>query len=479
MVTTRHNNAMRVAAVDRRAASLGLKAGLALADARARVPDIDAHEHQPEADQVLLTHVADWCDRYTPVVAEDLPDGLTLEISGSAHLFGGEAALMADLRSRLKGFGLSVRTVIASTTDCARTLARFGGQGLVARGEEKRACASLPVGALQLDQDRMVALRRAGLARIADLAERPRKPLAARFGVDMIERLSGILGEVDRPLSPRRPIPEFSAEQRFADPIGLAEDIAAAFDALSRDLCETLEKYGKGGRRFEAVFFRADGATRRIQALSGRPLRDRTALKRLFTTRLEALADPLDPGFGFDMIRLSAFGMEEAAPAQVHFEREHAEEEAVADLIDRLTARYGPAAVECFLPEESHVPERAARHVPAISAMPWKSGWPEALPGEPPLRPLLMLCPAQPVETVAMVPDGPPLRFRWRRVLHEIARAEGPERIAPEWWRKEPGQTRDYYRVEDTQGHRFWLFRCGLYGREAGEIRWYIHGLFA
>ena len=472
-------NAMRLVAADRKALSLGLNPGLGLADARARVPAIEVHEHEPEADLALLRHVADWCDRYTPVVAEEAPDTLILEIAGSAHLFGGEKRLRADLERRLSSFGLTARSAIAGTGAAARALARFGEGGIVASGAEREAVAPLPVAALEVEPESIVALRRAGLMSLGDLAARPLKPLAARFGSDFVRRLQAIFGEVDPPLSPRRPLPLFTAEERFADPIGLEGDIAIAFDALTRSLCALLERHGQGGRAFEATFFRADGATRRIEALVGRPLRDASALKKLFMTRLDALADPVDPGFGFDMIRLAALAGDPADGAQMRFERDRVDEAAVADLVDRLSARFGPGAVERFLPFDSHVPERAARRVPAIGDGEAEIEWSASPAGEPPLRPIMIFTPPQPVETIAEIPEGPPYRFRWRRIWHDTVRVEGPERISPEWWRaaKEP-KTRDYYRVEDRQGHRYWLYREGLYAREAGEVRWFIQGLF-
>lgn len=472
-------NAMRIVAADPKALSLGLRPGLGLADARARVPTIEVHEHEPEADLALLRHVAEWCDRYTPVVAEEMSDTLILEVGGSVHLFGSEARLCRDIERRLSGFGFTTRTAIAGTSLCARAVARFDGGGIVEAGEEKARVSVLPVAALEMEEETIVALRRAGLTTIGDVAARPLKPLAARFGAEFVRRLQGVTGEVDPPLHPRRPLPLLLSEQRFADPIGLEEDIAAALDALSRDLCALLEREGQGGRAFEATFFRADGNTRRIEALVGRPLCDPVAIRKLFMTRLDALADPIDPGFGFDMIRLCVLSFDRVDGTQIRFERDAVEEGEIADLVDRLTARFGPGAVERFLPVESHVPERAARRMPAIDAAQAKGGWQASLSGEPPLRPILIFTPPQPVETIAEVPEGAPYRFRWRRVLHEIAHAEGPERVAPEWWRteKEP-KTRDYYRVEDRQGHRYWLYREGLYAREPGDVRWFIQGLF-
>jgi protein ImuB len=478
VVALREGGAMRLAAADERALGLGLKPGLALADARARVPELVVHEHEPEADLKLLSRIADWCDRYTPLIGEEPAAGLVLEVAGSVHLFGGEANLVADLTRRLGRFGFTCRAAVAGTSTSARALARFGDGGITPPGEERQFCALLPVAALELDLERTVALRRAGLFTIADLAARPRKPLAARFGADLVERLSAMLGESDPPLVPRRPVPDFISERRFAEPIGLVDDIAIALDELAADLCGLLERHGRGGRIFEATFYRADGATRRIEAMSGRPLREPKALAKLFMTRLDALADPVDPGFGFDMIRLGVRLHEEANAAQVSLDRESAEAETLANLVDRLTARFGAASVERFVPRDSHMPEHAARRVPAVSARQAVADWPDLPQGEPATRPILFLSPPQPVETVAEVPDGPPFRFRWRRVLHEVAHAEGPERIAPEWWRGTDTLSRDYYRVEDREGRRFWLFRQGVFGRETAEPAWYVHGLF-
>lgn len=481
MVVMQDGGALRLSATDTKAAALGLAAGMTLADARARIPEIVVHHDAAEEDHAFLSRIAEWCERYTPLVMEEPPDSLMLEIAGSTHLFGGEHALLDDATGRLSRLGVAVRGAVASTPDCARAVARFGAGGIVRSGQERAVAGRLPVAALESDAETHLALRRAGLKTIDDLAARPRKAFAARFGGALVVRLAGILGEAERPLSPRRPLPDFTCETRFADPIGLAEDIEAALGTLSETLCRLLEKSGQGGRAFEAAFFRADGVTRRIGALSGRPLHNPQALKALMIARLDALADPLDPGFGFDAIRLSALRSDLLSPDQQTFERGAADEAALAELVDRMTARFGADSIERFEPLNSHVPERAVRRRPAIAAgKKAEMAWSEPALGEPPLRPILLFTPPQPVETVAEVPDGPPLRFRWRRMLHDIVRMEGPERIAPEWWR-ESGETlsRDYYRVEDAQGHRFWLFRHGIYGREVGRATWYIHGLFA
>jgi protein ImuB len=264
---------------------------------------------------------------------------------------------------------------------------------------------------------------------------------------------------------------------------------------LARELGLLLERQGRGARRLEAAFFRSDGAVRRIPAATARPVRDAARMAGLFREKLAALADPLDPGFGFDVLRLSLLASEPLTARQDCFAADSSAAEAARmdaqmdALVDILSARLGAHRVMRFAAHDTHIPEAAARVRPALAgrAAAPAPDWPQPLPpGLPAARPLTLFAHPEPVEALAEVPDGPPLRFRWRRALHEVARAEGPERIAPEWWQAE-GQggasadllTRDYFRVEDTGGRRFWLYREGLYGREAARPRWFLHGLFA
>lgn len=478
--TEKVKGALRLAAVDRAARRRGLAPGLTLADARARIPDLAVVEHDPAADAAFFEKVADDCDRWTPLVALDAADGLMLDITGCAHLFGGEAAMRARLLAHLKRHGLGAIGVIAGTPDAARALARagegrVGDGGVVEPGGEAKAVAGLPIALLGISEEVATGLSRAGLKTIGDLAARPGTPLAARFGEDLLVRLRRVRGEEDIRLVPRRPLPAAIAERRFAEPIARAEDIEATLALLVDDLALMLEARGEGGRAFEASFFRADGAVRRLKIETARPSRDHAALARLWREKIEALADPIDPGFGFDLVRLAVLRAEPLTPAQVSLDGRAIEEEEVAALIDRLAVRLGRERVLRFLLRDTHDPSRASALVPAADL----PASPLAPPADGLPRPLTMFEPPQPVEALAEVPDGPPLRFRWRRVVHEVARAEGPERIAPEWWRQPEGvSTRDYYRVENREGRRFWLFRAGLYGRESGEPRWFLHGLF-
>ncbi|CAH1668134.1 Protein ImuB [Chelatococcus asaccharovorans] len=484
VVVARIKSALRIVQADAHARRLGLRPGLTLADARARVPHLALADEDQAADLALRDHIADWCDRYTPLVGVDGEDGLQLDITGCAHLFGGEAELRDDLMARLAGQGFTVLSAVADTPDAARAVARHGRGGLVPSGTEREAVRPLPVAALDLEGQKLRALIRAGLTTIGDLASRPRAPLAARFGADLVDRLARTLGEAVHPISPRRPVPELLATRRFAEPIALMDTVLATLRGLAQELDAMLAQRGAGGRRFEASLYRADGAIRRIRIETGRPLRDAAIVIRLLSERIAALADPIDPGFGFDMIRLDVLAAETMTTVQSGLDGRQHDAESLADLIDRLSVRYGQARVLRFTREDSHVPERMARLVPAIApeGRPDRAGgtWLQGQAGDPPAQPFCLFDPPQPIETLAEVPDGPPLRFLWRRVLHEIAAAEGPERIAPEWWRGAEGAlTRDYFRVEDRNGHRFWLFREGLYAVEIKHPRWFLHGLFA
>jgi protein ImuB len=463
---------MWLLAVDQRAFALGMVPGLSLADARARVPALGIFDHDPVSDRAWLERIADGCDRYTPMVAIDGADGLLLDISGCTHLYGGEKALVDDAVARLTRLGMQVRAALAATPDAAHALARHGGdEGLI---------AALPVAALRLAPEETVALRRAGLKRIGDLAARPSAPLAARFGEVASDRLARLAGGRDVRITPRRPLPDLVVERRFADPIGHIETALASIETLLEQAARQMAQSYRGGRRFEVRLFRTDGLVRRLRVETGLPSRDVPLLMRLFRERIEALSDPIDPGFGFDLVRLSVPLLEELAPVQLPLEGGALAEGELAALIDRLSTRLGRGRVRRLVARDTHCPEQAELALPAVDA--GKPGmWPLPEPGEPPLRPIHLFDPPQPIEVMAEVPDGPPMRFNWRHVQHDVIRHEGPERIGALWWRRADngGLTRDYYRVEDRQGRRFWIFRHGLYGAEAKNPGWYVHGLFA
>jgi protein ImuB len=517
---------------------LGLRTNMPLADARAMHPGLAVAPADEAADRQTLENIADWCDRYTPLVGLDLPDGLMLDITGCAHLFGGEAALGRDLLARLAAQGFHARAAVADTAGCAWGLAHYGEAALVPPQRMRSALIPLPAAALRLAPETVAALAEVGLKAVGDLLDLPRAPLAARFGENLVRRIDQALGREDEPITPRLPLPSYVAEQRFADPIGLERDVLGTIARLATRLGAAMERREEGARLLQAALFRTDNKVYRIEVGTGAPLRDVNRIVRLFADRLAAIGDACDPGFGYDMVRLAALVTERSASVQAALAGDVLANDAeLWHLIDRLGARFGPRRVTRLVPQDTHIPEFAVAALPASRAAasipsPAVPRIPPPLAGEgregerglssrtervkfqrapsppspasgrgspmpydleaaprsapdfqdslAPSRPVRLFARPEPVEAVAEVPDGPPARFRWRRVLHEVVVAEGPERIAMEWWRDDTGQalTRDYFRLECRDGLRAWLYREGLFGRETAQPRWFLHGLF-
>jgi protein ImuB len=478
IVSHKANNALYVYALEARAERLGLYKGQPLANARAMVQPLTIVSADEKADAALLDTIADWCDRFTPLVTLDGPDGLLLDITGAAHLFGGETAMLAAVTGLMAKQGFAVRGAIAGTSLAAHALARHAPGTIVSPGREADVITPLSITALECDDKALRALRHAGLKTIGMVAERQISELAERLGKNFIVRLKVLLGAEEQPLCPRRPLPDLMAEQRFAEPIVSEDSIAASLLSLAQSLSGIMEREGKGARLLEAAFFRADGKVERIAVRSGAPLRDPKIILRLLRQKLDALADPLDPGFGFDLIRLEALLAEETRPVTVSFDSNENARRQIAFLVDRLAARFGETRVQRFVPQDTHIPEAAGVAVPAQDRD-FDGVWTlKRRPGDPPRRPLRLLQKPEEISVPAFAyPDGPPSRFTWRQCRHDVARTEGPERIAMEWWRKE-GLTRDYFRVETKEGQRFWLYRDGLF-HQVGAPRWYLHGLFA
>lgn len=508
MLTTRSTGAIRLAAVNASALSRGLEPGMALAQAQAMQPDLVAHPHDAAADARLLEAIADWADRYTPLVGRTPPDGLMLDITGAAHLHGGEAALQADLAARIEAQGFSARTAIAPTPGAAFALARYGpadrrGLGpIIAPDGLRDSLAPLPIAGLRLDPATVAGLRRSGLKAIGDLLTRPRAPLAARFGAMLTHRLDQALGIDGESISPRRPIPPAEVSLPLVEPIVREEDVSEAARRLCVSLCALLIERGEGARHLVLSVSRVDGVVRRVEVGAAEPCADAKALHGLLALRLGSLEDPLEAGYGFDFVRLAATvtGPRVAEAVDLPGAGTAPPDDAarlVSRLADRLAARFGREQVLTVAMTDTHLPEQADVLVargdkvlvargdsPAGSRPPRAQLAPfqVAFEGAGPLRPLRLFEPPEPVEIMASVPDGPPLRLRWRRQSLGIAAAEGPERIAAAWWvagaQKGPSDARDYYRVVDETGRRLWIFRDGLFGG-AKPPRWYVHGLFA
>jgi protein ImuB len=490
IVVIKQHNALQIHSLDDAAVGSGLSIGLPLANARAICPELVVFDADEAADARTLEDIADWCDRFTPLVALDPPHGLFLDITGCAHLFGGEAALLHQACAALTRQGFAVSAAIAGTSVCARTLRNCVSGKIVADGEEAGALSRLPVAALGADEAITSGLRRAGLKTIGDVAAREPHEITARFGSRFTTLLQHALGEGDAPINPRKPLPDFIVEKRFAEPVATDTVIASTLSRLADTLVQSMDRHGKGARRLEAGFYRTDGAVRTISLDTGQPVTRAAVIDRLFRERLDALNDPLDPGFGFDLIRLAASRTEIVVQAQRDLDAHVHDNDELSALIDRIAARIGGKRVVVHLPQDTHIPERAAVALPAQNHLDAATAavWPERAAGEPPLRPLKLFEKPEPIKVpFATVPDGPPHHFTWRRALHVVVRVEGPERIAMEWWKQDGAAlTRDYFRVEDEAGLRFWIFRDGLYGSELtdGEgapvpASWFVHGLFA
>jgi protein ImuB len=342
---------------------------------------------------------------------------------------------------------------------------------------------ALPIAALEVEPETLHALGRAGFRRIGDLAPLPRKVLAARFGEAMTTSLARLLGEQDAHIVPQQWQDAIFAEQRFAEPIGRTEDVLDVIELLLERTAVQLAERGEGGRCFAARLHRSDGHIARLEVETGTPTRDPALVQRLLRERIDSLADPLDPGFGYDSVDLAVTHSEALPDRQEGLETERRRADDIGPLLDRLAVRHGASKVLRFAAGNSHVPERGGKLRPLRDKRK-TSVWLEVNENDSPLRPLVLLDPPQLVRVIDSLPDGPPRRFNWKGKPYRVLRHEGPERIAAEWWRRRgghegnPGLTRDYYRVEDDSGHRFWLFRHGLYGQEAEHPDWYVHGLF-
>jgi len=463
-----------VAAANPAALALGLKPGLALAEAQARVPGLSIASADPAADATALNRLALWAlRRYSPLVAVDPPDGLLIDITGTAHLFGGEAALLDDLLAHLKAADIHASAALADTIGAAHALARFGRSqaAVAAPGEIGAAIGSLSVAALRLDPALASRLQRLGFETIGDLAAVPRAPLALRFGPEPLRHLDQAFGRLAEPLQPILPPELIHMRQAFAEPIGAPETLARYTAKLVAALCRVLERQGFGARRLDLLFYRIDNIIEAIRAGTAKPLRDAARLTRLLTQKLETV----DPGFGIEEMVLSASLTEPLAPRQCGSFGGSADPDLSA-LVDTLSNRAGVTKLYRAAPAESDLPERSVQILGPL-APPAGAVWPRHWP-----RPSRLLSPPEPVDTLALLPDHPPAQFIWRGIRRRVAKADGPERIFGEWWRREEetAAIRDYFLVEDDAGERFWLYRSGDGEDPAtGDLRWYVHGVFA
>jgi len=476
VVVGHKSNRQVLLAVDQVAEARGLAAGMSLTHARAMVPDLVACPADPAGDGAALEQLAAWCLRYTPLVAPAPPDGIWIDVTGCTHLFGGERRLLRDLLDRLGDQGLEARVGIADTPGAAWAAARFlasrqDPMAIIPPEAQAAVLAPLPIDALCLPADTVDDLRLLGFETMADLAAVPRAPLVRRLGARVVTRLDQVLGAVAEPITPVVPPDLIQARETFEEPLLDAEPLAAAIDRLTQSVCLALERCGKGAHRLDLLFGRVDSVTLTIRVTTVRPSRDARHLGRMLQERLTRI----DPALGVETMCLVATRADALAPTTGALMDGDQAGRPTAELMDRLMNRFADHAVYSLLPIETPIPERSARRVP-----PHLSPASAALLKGPP-RPVRFLVEPSPIQAMALLPDNPPVAFTWRRVRHRIRRAEGPERIAGEWWKREGEMfsIRDYYRVEDESGRRFWLFRRGDgSAAETGDGCWFLHGFF-
>ena len=488
-------------AVNEEAIRAGVMVDQTLADARAICPILRVQDNDPAGDLADLEKLCQWCVRYSPRVAISPPDSIVIDITGASHLMGGEDKLTGDLSRRLSDFGLRPRIAIANTIGAAWAVSHFGDNPvtIVNGAETATALAPLPIAALRVWTETCDRLGQVGLKTIDALIGKPRAPLAARYGTDLIERLDQALGHREEALSPITPLPDYRTSRAFPEPLMLLDQIQASLTDLADPLARLLDGKGVGARRFSLSLDRVDGVVTNLTvrtsgltrqaAVQDHVFADRQAavMVRLLGEKLRSLKDDYDPGCGFELIVLNAHDTEAVTARQRELVR-HAHgagDRAPFDmLIDRYGNRLGFENVGRFVACQSHIPERSQRLVPVTEPPPGPADWPDFVrllrQQRASDRPITLLPRPEAITAIAEVPDGAPVSFDWRRVTHRVTKAEGPERVAPEWWGHRAGDvepTRDYFRIEDLYGYRFWIFRQGLYERQETPV-WYMHGLF-
>ncbi|GAA4030342.1 DNA polymerase Y family protein [Sphingomonas rosea] len=478
VLTLEGRHGQLIHAVTPAAAERGARPGGRLTDARALDPGLEAEQADVAGEEAWLRAAARWASRWSPLVEVDGAHALRLDVSGVAHLFGDEKGLMRDMEARFAAMGVTARAAIAPTAGAAWGLARYAAEPRPVHDEElARVLAPLPIAALRLSAVANHMLVRLGLKQVGDLAGVPRKALARRFPKDEhpLDALDRALGRKPEPLTPLPEDPPPRALLPIKEPVVHPEAAAQALARLVPPLARELATRKLGARHLVLTAFRVDGSLGEVQVATSIPTRAPDHLHRLLSGMLERQG--IDPGFGIDAFALEVRWWEKLDSAQDALLGEATGETAVAALIDRLSVRLGPSKVRRPVRVDSHVPERAAGWGAGVDTDPS----PPAVAAPPADQPTRLLDAPEEVAVIYATPEGLPRRFVWRRKVHDIARAQGPRRISPEWWReRSTARLRDYYKVEDSEGRRFWIFREGVVGDgRGGAPLWFVHGLFA
>ncbi|WP_025144915.1 Y-family DNA polymerase [Pedobacter jeongneungensis] len=459
---------MVIRAVSPAANAAGIVVGMVLADARALMPDLKMFDQQPGKEERLLRALAAWFLRYTPVAAIDLPDGLILDITGCAHLWGGEQNYLEDILARLSAAGYHLRAAITDTVGMSWAVARYGtGRVIIERGAQREILKAMPPAGLRLAPEILDRLSKLGFYRIGSFIDMPRAVLRRRFGVSIAERLDQALGLVTETITPVQPVVPFDERLPCLEPIRTANGIQIAIRNLLEQICLRLLRENKGLRKSVLTYYRVDGVVQKIEIGTNQAVRNMEHLFKLFELKISTIR----PGLGIELFVLEAPIVEALSRQQeTLWTAAHQEDTAVANLLDRVAGRVGAGAVHRYLPDEHHWPERSLKQAASLDQQP-DIPWPEDQP-----RPVSLLPKPEPIQVTSPVPDYPPMLFIYKGKVHKIRRADGPERIEQEWW-IDNGLQRDYYCVEDESGARYWVFRSGHY--DSGATQWYLHGFFA
>lgn len=461
VLTLNQKNTDRIYCLNHPAERRGLHRGMSFADAHAFCPDLISQPARPDLDARFLTSLRRWATRYCPWVGYEGADGLVLDVSGAAHLFGGEAEMLADMRARLSRAGLTARLGLAATRGAAWAFAHFG--------EGATKLTALPVAALRLDPATVTALQRLGLRSIGDLAATARAPLARRFGPELLLRLDQALGQAPEAISPAKDPPHYGMRTNFPDPIGLLDDVMAATARLLAPLCNKLKAHEAGARCLVLTLTRVDQGSQQVELRLASAMRDPARILPLFARGL----GEVDSGFGIDQIRLEATLVEPLAAQQTGPASPQGSPDQLADLITRIGTRIGLENIQRFLPADSHIPERSFLIASAAYSAP-ATDWACARPARP--RPLQLFNPEPVFGAGVDTTSRPPERFRWRGMSLTTGRATGPERITPEWWLEDDNWRRglrDYWKVDTREGRRLWLFYTPQ------SPGWFVQGEFA
>ena len=461
---------MRITEVSAVARAKGIYAGMVVADARVILSDVQVFDDKQGLAEKVLNKLCLACIKYTPVTAVDVPNGLVLDVSGCAHLWGSEESYLKNIITKLKNAGYHVRVAMADTIGAAWAVCRYGRlKAIIQSGEQVNAIMPLPPAGLRLEADVVERLHKLGLIHIGSFMNMQRSALRRRFGQQLLLRLDQAIGNKEEIIQPLIPVEPYCERLPCLEPIQTATGIEIALQTLLEILCKRLQQEGKGLRRSVFKGYRIDGKREQIDISTNHASNNSKHLFKLFEIKIASI----EPALGIELFTLEALKVEDISISQQTFWTANSslQSNEVAELLDRFESKFGSDIIHRYLPDEHHLPERSVKLAHSLKEHP-TIAWPNDK-----LRPIHLFKEPQPIEVTAPIPDYPPMSFRYMGKLHKVQKADACERIESEWW-LDGGLHRDYYVVEDDEGKRYWLFRLGHYN-DNNKPSWFIHGFFA